>query len=321
MFHRGRKLFFAVALILGMGESPKSVASSVNEAGSSGWGVQQEQGTPIRAALKQGDLIVFTANQGWLSRIYVLNSQGAVLRYFEYEYYIFSDLEIADNELYATDWVAPRLYQIDIDTGALDVIVDDWSLISMYDVAWDGQYFYIKEWSLNRYSFQGSWDSSTSFSESLRGSAWDSTYYWTLNSDGHIQCWDISAWPTITELPEHAFDPPSSACRGLWFDGEYFWTAESIDGTLGYIYQFGYDGQVVNQLLAPAFRGYAAGVIKQSIPGDITGDGIVNIDDIFAVLGLWGDCPDPCPPYCEGDVNEDCTVNIDDIFFILGHWG
>ncbi len=56
-------------------------------------------------------------------------------------------------------------------------------------------------------------------------------------------------------------------------------------------------------------------------PGDLTGDDQVNIDDIFAVLGLWGQCPDPCPPYCDGDLTEDCTVNIDDIFAILGEWG
>ncbi len=56
-------------------------------------------------------------------------------------------------------------------------------------------------------------------------------------------------------------------------------------------------------------------------PADLTGDDQVNIDDIFAVLGLWGDCPDPCPPFCTGDLTEDCTVNIDDIFAILGEWG
>ncbi len=56
-------------------------------------------------------------------------------------------------------------------------------------------------------------------------------------------------------------------------------------------------------------------------PADLTGDDVVNIDDIFAVLGLWGNCPDPCPPYCDGDLTEDCMVNIDDIFAILGQWG
>jgi len=54
---------------------------------------------------------------------------------------------------------------------------------------------------------------------------------------------------------------------------------------------------------------------------DLTGDSVVNIDDIFAVLGLWGTCPDPCPPYCTGDLTDDCLVNIDDIFAILGQWG
>ncbi len=56
-------------------------------------------------------------------------------------------------------------------------------------------------------------------------------------------------------------------------------------------------------------------------PHDLTGDSTVNIDDIFAVLGLWGPCADPCPPYCEGDITQDCHVNIDDIFAILGAWG
>ncbi len=62
-------------------------------------------------------------------------------------------------------------------------------------------------------------------------------------------------------------------------------------------------------------------VVGDDCPGDLTGDNQVNIDDIFAILGLWGDCPDPCPPFCEGDLTEDCTVNIDDIFAILGLWG
>ncbi len=63
------------------------------------------------------------------------------------------------------------------------------------------------------------------------------------------------------------------------------------------------------------------GVDMNVCPADLTGDDQVNINDIFEALGLWGDCPDPCPPYCAGDLTEDCTVNIDDIFAILGMWG
>jgi len=101
MSRRGRILFFVVALTLGFWGSQEADALIVRNIDATGWGVWQGEGMPIQTALNQGDLIVFIANQGWLSRIYVLNSQGAVLRYFEYEYYIFSDLEIVDNELYA----------------------------------------------------------------------------------------------------------------------------------------------------------------------------------------------------------------------------
>ncbi len=213
------------------------------------------------------DVIVFTASQSWNSRIYVMDMSGQVLDYWEYEYYIFTDLEVADGEVYAADWVAPRLYKVNIENGDLEIVVDDWNLLSMYDVAWDGSYFYIDEWSLNRYDINGSWDSVASFDLSTRGSAYDGQYYWTLDSDGNIQCWDISGWPTITEEPGNNFDPPSSDCKGLWFDGAYFWSAEAIDGQLGQIYKFDYDGGVIEQWTAPAFVGYAAVVTDRPETG------------------------------------------------------
>ncbi len=52
---------------------------------------------------------------------------------------------------------------------------------------------------------------------------------------------------------------------------------------------------------------------------DITGDGEVNTDDVFAILGQFGTCQ--VQVICSGDVNFDCTVNIDDVFVILGLWG
>ena len=57
------------------------------------------------------------------------------------------------------------------------------------------------------------------------------------------------------------------------------------------------------------------------------GDGNVNIDDLFGVLGHWGPCvdPDDCPWDCHPDNGGgsygDDNVNIDDLFAILGHWG
>jgi len=30
--------------------------------------------------------------------------------------------------------------------------------------------------------------------------------------------------------------------------------------------------------------------------GDITGNGVVNVDDLLAVINSWGLCAPPCPP-------------------------
>jgi hypothetical protein len=50
-------------------------------------------------------------------------------------------------------------------------------------------------------------------------------------------------------------------------------------------------------------------------PGDTNGDDVVNVDDLFTVLGDWGQSDSP------GDVNDDGIVNVDDLFVVLGHWG
>lgn len=49
---------------------------------------------------------------------------------------------------------------------------------------------------------------------------------------------------------------------------------------------------------------------------DVTDDGVVDIDDLFAVLAAWGACGD-----CPEDINDDGQVDIDDIFEVLAEWG
>jgi hypothetical protein len=203
-----------------------------------------------------GDLIVYTARQGWLSRIYLLAADGSVVDYFEYEFYYMADLEVVQGEVYVSEAYAPRVYKVQLDTGGLEVVVDDWSLYYFYDLAFDGEYFYLNEWDLNRYDLTGEKDGTASFDESVHGGAWDGSYYWTLTDEGEIKCWDLSTWPSLSEITENAFSPPTTACRGLWFDGQYFWTAEGSDGFLGNIYRFDYDGVVVDQWLEPAFSGW-----------------------------------------------------------------
>ena len=103
------------------------------------------------------DLMVFTANQEFLSRIYVMDTTGSVIDFHEYDFYRFVGMEVVDDELYVADAFAPRVYKIEPITGDLDVFIDDWSLYYFYDVAFDGTYFYVDEWDLNRYDINGNY--------------------------------------------------------------------------------------------------------------------------------------------------------------------
>ncbi len=268
--------------------------------------------------LGDGDRIVFTAHQGWLSRIYLLYPDGSVDRYIEYEFYYLADLEIVHNDVYLAEAFAPRVLKLDLESDYLDVVVDDWSLYYFYDVGFDGAHWYVTEWDLNKYEFDGTKVGTVSFAYDTRGGTWDGEYYWTLADDNLVRCWDVSDWPTMVELPELAITPPSDACRGLWFDGANFWTAESIEDTLGYIYVFDHGGNVVDQWLAPAYQGFAAGVIRGVTPADMNCDGYLNFDDVnpFVLAQSGADEYYAEFPHCNhanGDVDGNGVVNFDDI--------
>lgn len=208
------------------------------------------------------------------------------------------DLEVIGNELYAAEAFAPRVLKVNLDDGTLDVIVDDWSLFYFYNIAFDGTYFYLDEWDLNRYYLDGTKDGTASFDGTVRGSAWDGSYLWIQKDENEIECWDISAWPTLTEDTSKAFVPPSPDCGGLWFDGRYFWSAESKEDNPGKIYQFDYQGQIINQWTEPAYSGWGVCLINynsapyspdQPYPED-------NALDVSVITELDWHCADP-----EGD--------------------
>jgi len=214
--------------------------------------------------LYSDEVMMFSANQYFNSRIYTLSTSGSVQNYFHYENYHFCDMEVVNNELYVAEAFAPRVLKVDLQTGDLDVIIDDWSLFYFYDVAFDGTYFYVTEWDLNRYDINGVKEGTASFDEDVFGSAWDGQYLYMLNDNNLIKCWDVALWPNLIEVTANNFSPPSDSCRGLWFDGTYFWTTQGFDGNLGYIYQFDYSGQIIDQILSPAWIGF--GVCKLDLP-------------------------------------------------------
>ena len=48
---------------------------------------------------------------------------------------------------------------------------------------------------------------------------------------------------------------------------------------------------------------------------DVSGDGIVNVNDLLIMLGDWGPCEG-----CPSDVDADGVVTVDDVLALLTAW-
>lgn len=55
-----------------------------------------------------------------------------------------------------------------------------------------------------------------------------------------------------------------------------------------------------------------------TVLGDLNTDGSVNVSDMLALLGEWGDCEGEI---CPADLNGDGAVNVSDLLTLLGNWG
>ncbi len=53
-----------------------------------------------------------------------------------------------------------------------------------------------------------------------------------------------------------------------------------------------------------------------AVLGDITGDGVIDVSDILALIGNWGPCTGECP----ADLNGDGVVGVTDILLLLSYW-
>ena len=55
---------------------------------------------------------------------------------------------------------------------------------------------------------------------------------------------------------------------------------------------------------------------QQSLSGDVNGDGVVDTNDLLAVLAAWG----PCEPPCSEDINNDGQVDVNDVLVLIAAW-
>jgi hypothetical protein len=58
--------------------------------------------------------------------------------------------------------------------------------------------------------------------------------------------------------------------------------------------------------------------IGPAVAGDITGDGVVDVNDLLELLGAWGDCD--VPNLCPADLTGDNMIDVDDLLALLGNW-
>lgn len=76
--------------------------------------------------------------------------------------------------------------------------------------------------------------------------------------------------------------------------------------------------------VAGVFDGDSGDVYLPELPNalcdeDVTGDGVIGVDDLLDAVLAWGPCDDICA--CPADVTRDDGVDVDDLLAILSAWG
>lgn len=97
-------------------------------------------------------------------------------------------------------------------------------------------------------------------------------------------------------------------------DGSWFWSVPDVDSDAVMI--------KIDVIDADGNRGtdLSDGVFSidgTGLPGDVSGDGFVGVDDLLIVIADWS-----CfGSVCIGDVNGDLVVNVDDLLLVITYWG
>lgn len=55
-------------------------------------------------------------------------------------------------------------------------------------------------------------------------------------------------------------------------------------------------------------------------PGDVTGDGVVDVSDLVEVILAWGQCPID-PKVCAADLDCNGVVDVSDLVAVILNWG
>jgi len=115
---------------------------------------------------------------------------------------------------------------------------------------------------------------------------------------------------------------PDGTLHGfIWMDGEMFdlnnYIVPDIAVTITNAKGINSTGDIsaIGEYQDGSTRPFLLSPMDNTIPEDVNGDGDVNVSDLLAVVGNWGECPN-----CPEDVNNDGIVNVGDVLAVIAAW-
>ena len=121
----------------------------------------------------------------------------------------------------------------------------------------------------------------------------------------------------------YVFERSGPTGSGIWMEREKLTASDSgPNDRFGWSVAISGDHALVGALYDDNAGGDEAGSayiyrLQPLSPGDLNGDGAVDVDDLLAVINAWG----PCPAPCAADGNTDGVVDVDDLLIIINNWG
>jgi len=119
---------------------------------------------------------------------------------------------------------------------------------------------------------------------------------------------------------------PGVFSRFLWEDGVIWELNDLVDPDdpdfdfISLVHAINNSAQIAGSVSHFEFGGAALRLTRiLPIPGDLDGDGIVNITDLLILLSSWGCCGD-CNN-CPADLDETCSVSTTDLLILFANWG
>ena len=115
---------------------------------------------------------------------------------------------------------------------------------------------------------------------------------------------------------------PDGTMHGfIWMDGELYdlnaYLVPDMDINITNAKGINNSGEIAVVATSPegVLRTFILTPMGETIPEDINNDGVVDVVDLLAVVGMWGPCKD-----CTEDINSDSMVDVVDLLAVISAW-